>query len=279
MGIGSVTLVWLEELCERGVFAGLRSIFELGPQDLFVARELLERVVRKHRAAEAATEALAELFRFSPEDTGNQEAFYRIFGFESYSSCDALDHRAQHQIDLNLPMPEIGSYDCVTNFGTAEHVYSIGQVFRSTHGLLRPGGVALHVLPAFGDVNHGFYNIHPCLYFDLANANGYEVVDFRYVDNIKVRNRRQNATPDYQQLGELAWGRYEGMKQIELSRALSQQYAANVCSAETQAHLAAHPADYVVDYCFAALRKSEVDGPFLDPFQNSTAGWATLGKK
>lgn len=57
------------------------------------------------------------------------------------------------------------------------------------HVLVKQGGVQLHIMPVFGDVNHGFYNIHPTVYFDLAKANGYIVEDFRYFDEI---NRRTN---------------------------------------------------------------------------------------
>jgi SAM-dependent methyltransferase len=274
MGIGSVTLLWLDALSDHGAFAGCRSIFELGPQDLFAPRHLVEHVVRKHVAAPEVAQLLEDIFRFSPTSARNQEAFYRIFGFETYSSCDVFDPRAQHQINLSAPIPDIGLCDCVTDFGTAEHVYSIGEVFRSIHRLLMPGGVALHVLPAFGDMNHGFYNIHPCLYLDVAAANGYEVLDFLYVDNMEIRCARQNALPDCRQLKEMDWSRYRSMTQIEISRMLSRQYASNVCSAETQAHLAANPNSYVVDYCFVAMRKPRKHSAFVDPLQNSTAGWA-----
>jgi hypothetical protein len=67
-----------------------------------------------------------------------------------------------------------------TNFGTAERVFNIGELFHSIHDALRPGGVAMHVLPAFGDIDHGFYNIHPAVYFDLAAADDYTIEDKFY---------------------------------------------------------------------------------------------------
>ena len=35
----------------------------------------------------------------------------------------------------------------------------------------------IHMLPFFL-VNHGFYNFNPILFFDLAIANNYQVIDF-----------------------------------------------------------------------------------------------------
>jgi SAM-dependent methyltransferase len=77
----------------------------------------------------------------------------------------------------------------VTNFGTAEHVFDIATAFRSMHRLVKPGGVILHCMPAFAFIDHGFYNIHPVFYIELAKANAYDIVDFSYVDNMFVRNR------------------------------------------------------------------------------------------
>ena len=106
MGINPVILTWLDHLADRGVFAGCDSVFELGPQDLFVSREHLDFVAHKRQPAIAAA-LLEEVSRYAPSGTANQQAFYRIFGFHHYDSCDALDRRAQHRIDLNLAVPEL----------------------------------------------------------------------------------------------------------------------------------------------------------------------------
>ena len=42
VGINSIMLAWLDRLADRSIFAGFESIFELGPQDLFVPRAQLE---------------------------------------------------------------------------------------------------------------------------------------------------------------------------------------------------------------------------------------------
>jgi hypothetical protein len=211
---------------------------------------------------------------FNSEDAGTlrQRSFYRLFGFDRYSSCDVLDRRAEFKIDLNYPVPP-GQYDCVTNFGTSEHVFNVGQVFATVHSLLRSGGVALHVLPVFGDVNHGFYNIHPVLYFDIARANSYDVIDIRYVDNMNLRALRQAADPTTAELATLNVDLRAEWSQIGLSRRLSDLYAENVTSSGTRQMLAADPAAYVVDYCFVAFRKSLRESAFAMPMQSSTAGW------
>jgi SAM-dependent methyltransferase len=273
MGINSVMLSWLDRLADRGAFGAYDSVFELGPQDLFVSRDQVDFVAHKHQPA-AAGALVDEVFRYSPSGIINQQAFYRIFGFQRYESCDALDRRAQHRIDLNIPVPDLGPFDCVTNFGTSEHVFNIAEVFSSVHRLLRPGGIALHVLPCCGDVNHGFYSIQPILYFDIARVNGYELVDLLYIDNFIIRGLRHTADFRDDAFRALPVDLTVNRSQIELSRLASEVYAANAASEITREILVADPAAYVVDYCFAALRKA-ANSNFVMPMQSSCAGWAT----
>jgi hypothetical protein len=67
-------------------------------------------------------------------------------------------------------------FDCVINNGTSEHIFDQANVFRVIHDHTRPGGTMIHFTPCLGWINHGLYNIQPGFFFDLAAANGYEVL-------------------------------------------------------------------------------------------------------
>lgn len=67
-------------------------------------------------------------------------------------------------------------FDVVLNNGTAEHIFNIGQVFRTIHDHCEVGGLMIHDCPFTGWIDHGFYTLQPGLFYDLAAANGYEVV-------------------------------------------------------------------------------------------------------
>jgi len=278
VGINSIMLAWLDRLADRGVFAGFESIFELGPQDLFVPRAQIEYSARRRMPSGEAAAAVEEILRPSPDTTHTQQWFYRTFGFGEYEACDAIDKRAHYKIDLNFAAPELGPYDCITNFGTTEHVFNIGAAFASVHKLLKEGGLALHVLPACGDVNHGFYNIHPTAYADVAAANHYELVDLLYIDNMNLRCLRQAANFTQDQLSGLPIDLSADWSQIALSRRISELYAQNVAAPDTRAMLDADANAYVVDYCFAAMRKPVDSGDFIMPMQRSSAGWIHSGK-
>jgi hypothetical protein len=78
--------------------------------------------------------------------------------------------------DLNETLDLDETFDVVINHGTAEHIFNIAQVFRTIHYRCEVGGLMVHDAPFTGWIDHGFYCLHPTLFYDLAMANCYEVV-------------------------------------------------------------------------------------------------------
>lgn len=78
--------------------------------------------------------------------------------------------------DLNGPIDLGEQFDLVINHGTAEHVFNIAQVFRTIHDHCIDGGLMIHESPCIGWLDHGFFNMNPTLFYDLAATNCYELV-------------------------------------------------------------------------------------------------------
>ncbi len=188
MAIGSMHAEWLSALARRSVIPRDAAIFELGPQDIWLDRRSARLVARRHLDDLECEHVLDEIFDGQTMRRDAQLPFYRVFGASRYHALDLDDSRAQVRADLNLPLPpSVGTFDVVTNFGTTEHVFDIAQTFRTIHQLLRVGGVQLHTLASFAGIDHGFYNVHPTTFLDMARANHYDVVDVSYIDNINFR--------------------------------------------------------------------------------------------
>lgn len=188
MAIGSLHIEWLSSLASRSHIRPGASVLDLGTQDLWAQPEPLRRVAARHLGSADCKQALKAIFDGKTPRPRCQRDFYGIFGASSYRSIDLGDPRADFPLDLNLPVPaSTGTYDVVTNFGTTEHVFHIGQTFANIHALLEVGGIQIHTLPSYGYIDHGFYNIHPSVYLDMAKANAYDVVDVWYIDNINTR--------------------------------------------------------------------------------------------
>lgn len=79
--------------------------------------------------------------------------------------------------DVNsLQWPGDSTYATVINHGTAEHIFNIANVFKVMHDACAVGGLMIHESPFTGWTSHGFFCLQPPLFYDVARANGYEMV-------------------------------------------------------------------------------------------------------
>lgn len=129
-------------------------------------------------AARGELEAL-----FARHEGGDEDAlfavariFYRaILEPASWTAVDMGGTERALKLDLNRPVDLGRTFDVVLNFGTAEHIFDIAQFFRTMHAVARPGALMIHACPFWGWLDHGFWNIQPTVYVDLAQANSYRV--------------------------------------------------------------------------------------------------------
>jgi SAM-dependent methyltransferase len=252
MGINPISLAWLVELQnDHGLFRDA-TVAELGPQDIRAPAHIVRTLLGIPSDQPIPVVALAA---------------YGLMGAREYCSFDSSDARATVKLDLNRPLEPSRRFDVVTNFGTAEHVFNIGEVFRTVHKLTRPGGVMLHNLPALGHIDHGFWNIHPKTYVSLAEDNGYELLSLWYVPDVVFTcfdiedGRVELDVEPFKAAGAEAFGthRYSIMAGLRLARNTNARY---------QAGYFQRPSFGVVDYCQVALRKVH-DRPFVCPFERS----------
>jgi hypothetical protein len=259
MAISPIVVAWLSNLRSRGVLRG-GAMLEMGPSDLILyTPAAIEFYVRRHVPADAVGAVMDKLF-----DSGGQfrregiATLYGVFGYAKYRSIDLADPRADWRCDLNHPVDIPERFDAITNFGTGEHIFNICEVFRSMHILLREGGVQLHIMPVFGDVNHGFYNIHPTVYLDVAKANDYVVEDIRYIDEIDRRTKEHALRfEDDVEFEALPIGR----AQLESHLTLGAEVDKNLVAIRKRA-----PDVVAKDYAFVAMRKVQ-EVPFRIPIQ------------
>jgi len=261
MGINACILTWLDELAHAGAFNGLSSVLELGPQDFFLPPGRLAESARKSGRPDPA--AYERDILQAGSFVERQKLFYGLFGLSDYASTDPYDDRADLRLDLNTATKAPNEVNVIADFGTTEHVFNAGNVFAFTHNSLCKGGIALKVLPTFGDNTHGFYNIHPTVYFDVARVNGYEMVDFRYIDNMSARSDLEGAAslfdPDVAR-SELHSFAGCARLQARISRAFLVSLARSVSEGRIE------DAHNSVDYCFVCMRKLH-DEPFVVPGQ------------
>lgn len=266
MGINSITFDWLLKLEAAGIVGHGETMLELGPQDIVVPPlHVMARLSQLNRPGLDIGSVIAPGGGLS---RSSQQVMYAALGIGQYLSADIGDPRADYRIDLNYPVQDQSrKFDLITNIGTAEHVFNVAQVFITIHQLLKDGGVVLHVLPTLGDCNHGFWNVHPTVYFDLARENGYEILDYRYVDNMFGRSLAMSQSEGLDALSarfdfdalpiKINFGSRTTPFQIQnphFTRMAAIQYLNNAADPDIRRILQEHPTK-LFDYCFVAMRK------------------------
>jgi hypothetical protein len=135
--------------------------------------------------------------------------FKAIVQAGDYSAIDPGTPGSRFRFDLNRPVPIVEQFDLTLNIGTAEHIFNVYQFFKTAHERTITGGLMMHSSPFTGWPDHGFFNFQPTFYFDLARANGYEVLSFICArldpfEYVQVRNHEE--IPQLIQAGKIPAG-------------------------------------------------------------------------
>jgi SAM-dependent methyltransferase len=114
-----------------------------------------------------------------------------------HTSVDLNGRHGALKIDLSKPI-EVphwkNHFDIVTNFGTLEHVEpkkAQYECFRNVHYCLKPGGIAIHLLPDIDElIKSGAWKNHCNNYYSrdfvntLVNNNDYELLSLKMINGL-----------------------------------------------------------------------------------------------
>ncbi|MBP5855638.1 hypothetical protein KAJ83_01350 [Marivibrio halodurans] len=189
MGVSFYTLETMEKY---GLIGAGRTLLDFGSSNLYAATaDQIAAFVRRH--VESPRPDLDEFANRLASGSGkgpDGQALNQAFLGElleainmTYESIDIAAGYKTRQVDLNvepLPAAMVGRYDSVINCGTSEHILNQLNTFNAIHAATKSGGRMMHVLPAIGFVDHGYFTYTSRFFFDLAGYNQYEVVDMWY---------------------------------------------------------------------------------------------------
>ncbi|OQA34718.1 MAG: Macrocin-O-methyltransferase (TylF) [Betaproteobacteria bacterium ADurb.Bin341] len=181
----------LEYLSNKGYLANPRcAILDIGSQNLYHATpEAIRSFVERHgtiKDEHAFEEEAKRISYFSWPRPGERTSYISElldltpFEYTSYDVCPALKTEIFDLNEENLPEHYREHFDIVLNFGTTEHIINQLNSFRVMHDAVKVGGIFFHQLPSVGWIDHGYFCYHDCFFIDLANANGYEIVERWY---------------------------------------------------------------------------------------------------
>ena len=187
MGVTREAMVLYSKVHECGIldFSSKLKVVDLGAQQVYFQDNDF---FKKYLTFTNITHESIDKFTWAMPSRNLHEAM----GFDY--DCIDLDPIFPDSLrwDLNLdncPEEYKGKYDICSNLGTTEHLIGQQNSFKIMHDLTKPGGVMIHMLPAF-EPNHGFFSYSPALFEYLARYNKYKIVglylsDLVYDDRLK----------------------------------------------------------------------------------------------
>jgi len=201
MGIGRSTLELFSNLYKKGFFDSIKSVIELGSQEVHIETKRDIAVFLKSIGVKNINDEIKKAYSFKRTIRHKMLFPYRFpakklygwLGIKDYESIDSNGDFGAHVFDLNKDIRKTYKYkeqfDLVTNFGTTEHVFDQHMCFKNIHNLTKSGGYMLHGVPLATldkNINHCFYCINPPLYKDLAVANNYTLTSMWLQINDKI---------------------------------------------------------------------------------------------
>lgn len=165
MGLDSAILNLTISLYNDGLFSGMKSVMEIGSQDIHADVQELNTVLSATLKKKTNVKC--------PKD------IYALLGLESYQCIDADGRHGAYVFDLNEDIRATGfnnQYDLITNYGTTEHCINQYNAFKNIHDLCGDGGIMIHYVPFQGYVNHGYFNYQPSFFYDMVRANDYSII-------------------------------------------------------------------------------------------------------
>lgn len=115
----------------------------------------------------------------------------------TYAAIDVVAMRpGAYRFDLNkhnLARAKQGAFDIVVNFGTTEHVMNQYNSYKVIHEATAVGGYMFHQVPGTGYISHGYFTYDALMFRELAQANGYDLLDLWYTGPQGAANVMDNA--------------------------------------------------------------------------------------
>lgn len=181
MGMSIGTLKAALELKGRGIFDGIDSVLDMGSQELHLGYDDFVHMC-KSAGLNPDGDEFEKVRNFPDYPRCSTKFFWQLLGARSAVCSDINREHDSIYIDLNQPLndPSLeGKFDLVTDFGNNEHVFNVGEAYRTMHRLCRKGGLLWINQRVY--CGNGFFCFDQSFFEGLAAANRYGVVYSAYV--------------------------------------------------------------------------------------------------
>ena len=182
MGLGPAAVQLTLELCQRGLFRNIKSVVNIGSQEIHVELDHFENLVKAAGVSNYRRANFPGIENYPAQPRSPARPLYQMLGAENYACVDLNREFGAIAHDLNTPFADpahLGKYDLVTDHGSCEHAFNIAEAYRTLHRLCKVDGLILAIQQVYG--GNGYYNFDRSFFEGIAAANGYKILFASYV--------------------------------------------------------------------------------------------------
>jgi SAM-dependent methyltransferase len=108
----------------------------------------------------------------------DRRKFRELYGLSRLETIDVVGSPSiRFDLHQEAPSELRGQFDLIIDAGTIYNCFDVSSVFKNCFDLLKDTGLIIHHCALTGYFGRAYYNIHPALFKDLFEQNGFSITD------------------------------------------------------------------------------------------------------
>lgn len=173
------------ELFKNKTFKNVKSVIDMGTKSLRVKYLDLENLFNQS-GIEFDKKKFSFLKKFPKGDRKSTKLFWSSLGIDKYNCMDINKEKGSIFADLNFPFTDnkmFSKFDMVCDFGNNEHVFNVGEAYKTMYNLCSKNGFIWINQSVYG--GNGFFNFDLSFFENFAAANKLSIIHSSYLVNLK----------------------------------------------------------------------------------------------
>jgi len=182
MKIGLINLALT--LYKHGLFSNVSSMLDMGTKELRVSYKDLKYSLDQINI-KIKKNNFDILKKFPKGKRISTKNLWTLLGIKNYKCVDINKSNNSIFLDLNYPLEDkklISKFDLVNDFGNNEHVFNVGEAYKTMYNLCKKDGLIWINQSVFG--GNGFFHFDQSFFEGFAAANSLSIIHMSYVVNV-----------------------------------------------------------------------------------------------
>ena len=172
------------ELLKNNSLENVNNVIDMGTKSLRVKYNDLEYLF-KQTNINFDKKKFSFLKKFPKGNRKSTKLFWESIGVKEYKCIDINKEKDSIYADLNNPFlnrEHISKYDLVCDFGNNEHVFNVGEAYKTMYNLCKKNGYIWINQSVYG--GNGFFNFESSFFENFAATNDLSVIYSAYLVNL-----------------------------------------------------------------------------------------------